>query len=169
METEPIREMDAMRQAKRSATKTSKVDDCEGPIDRVALLQIIHGPECNVEHLEFSSTCLWSDDPLPIQEPPRDLENFTGKRRGRGIVTGFYGKVPRSSNPSNLKRKGKNRNYWVIRCLCGGNQIMNHKTLRRQESEAQWMCDRCQQVRNVKRGFGGYYLDLKREQSNKPR
>lgn len=138
---------------------TSTVESCDGPIDRIALLQIIHGPDCNIEDLNLpTDSGYWSANPIPTQSVPLGFTpDFTGIKRGGAQVVGYFGKVSRKGcAPKSIRRHGKNRHYWVIRCSCSAFQLINHKTLRFKPEGGRYLCARCCQVRNIQRGFGDY-------------
>lgn len=145
--------------------KPSQVLDCEGPIDRTALLQMIRGPECNIEQLPEDAfrgfnAVQWSDDPLPLRPIPKHfrIQDFTGTKRGKGSVVGYWGSIKRaSSSPKNRKRKGGYRHYFVIKCECGGYQLIRLQTLKAEARE--WMCHRCSWLRDIRRGYGTYFAE----------
>lgn len=153
----PVGSYDGEQRANSLRSRT--LEGCEGPIDRIAVLQMIRGPECNRESLTLPSGSMWSDDPIPWVKSPAHAGrkvDFTGLTRGSGTVVGFFGSVPRVGCSENSKRKkGTHRNYWVMKCLCGGYQLINEETLRKPAGNP-WMCQRCSCIRDIRRGFGSY-------------
>lgn len=148
-----------MRANEFNRMKTSTVENCIGPIDRVALLQMIRGPECNIEHLDIRTNAAWSESPIACQTRPHGFADLTGRRRGTVVVMGFFGQLKRTGKPTRHKPQ-THRNYWVTKCDCGGYQLINQRTLLKPEKGLH-MCARCEQIRDIKRGFGNYKSSLK--------
>lgn len=140
--------------------RAPSIENCSKAIDRIAALQAMPGPSCNVESLQGLEDGTWSDDPFPIQPKFPGLPDLIGRKRGQGICVGFFGSIHRGEkSKKNKKRKGAYRHYWILKCSCGGFQLIKQQTLLSKEGNP-WMCLRCSRIRDIKRGFGTYKKDL---------
>lgn len=98
-------------------------------VDLLAARQMFPAHHIHKDHPKITPSCMWSEDPFPLLEPPRHEAWMIGIKRGRCEVMGFFGSI-------------EGRSYWSVKCLCGGYELLRGKTLRKPE-RGEHMCARC--------------------------
>ena len=116
--------------------RCSSVEKCEGPVGLQAAKQCFPVHWHHADNTPVAPSNYWSADPMPTTDFPRRLHSLIGRKRGRCVVIGYFGKLG-------------DREYCVTKCLCGGYELLRTKTLQRKPG-GEHMCARCRTLNHYR-------------------
>lgn len=104
------------------------------PVDETASRVISGG-----EHYDTKSNpdAYEYDAPIPTRPAPKQVEDFTGQRKGRLTVIGW---------------SHRHKKRWVVRCDCGIYGVRTTRALRNPKNIAD-RCSKCERVARIKQRY----------------